>query len=86
MHSPLDSERVVVQASRVTRIESNVRERRLELGLSQEGLARKVGVSRQTIVNIEKGLSEPKVLLAIAIAGALGVVILSDLFGRSGEL
>ena len=85
MHSPLDSEIAIVQGSCVARIESNVRQRRLELGLSQEALARKVGSSRQAIVNIEKGLSEPKVLLALAIAGALGVTVLSDLFSRNGD-
>jgi putative transcriptional regulator len=45
------------------------------MGLSQEALARELGVSRQTIVNIERGLSEPRVLLAIAIAATLGVAI-----------
>jgi putative transcriptional regulator len=64
----------------MAKIESSVRERRKSMGLSQEELARRVGVSRQTIVNIEKGLSEPKVLLAIAIAAVLGVTLLSELF------
>ncbi|MCU1362427.1 MAG: Helix-turn-helix domain [Acidimicrobiaceae bacterium] len=49
--------------------------------MSQEALAREVGVSRQTIVNVEKGLSEPKVLLAIAIGVALGVAA-EELFRR----
>lgn len=62
------------------KIESSVRERRITMGLSQEELARRVGVSRQTIVNIEKGLNEPKVFLALAIAAVLGVKLLSDLF------
>jgi putative transcriptional regulator len=66
----------------VEKIESSVRERRTAMGISQEELARRVGVSRQTIVNIEKGLSEPKVLLALAIAAVLGVKLLSDLFER----
>jgi len=64
--------------------ESNVKEHRERLGLSQEALARELGVSRQTIVNIERGLSEPRVLLAIAIAAALGVAI-QELF-RKGML
>jgi putative transcriptional regulator len=64
--------------------ESNVKEHRERLGLSQEGLARELGVSRQTIVNIERGLSEPRVLLAIAIAATLGVAI-QELF-RKGML
>jgi putative transcriptional regulator len=64
--------------------ESNVKEHRQRLGLSQEALARELGVSRQTIVNIERGLSEPRVLLALAIAAALGVAV-QELF-RKGML
>jgi DNA-binding XRE family transcriptional regulator len=64
--------------------ESNVKEHRERLGLSQEALARQLGVSRQTIVNIERGLSEPRVLLALAIAAALGVAV-GELF-RKGML
>jgi putative transcriptional regulator len=54
---------------------SNVKEYREQGGWSQEALARELGVSRQTIVNIEKGISEPRVLLAIALAATLGVAI-----------
>lgn len=61
--------------------ESNVREYRQRAGLSQEALARQLGVSRQTVVNIEKGLNEPKVLLAIALGAILGVA-LEELFRR----
>jgi putative transcriptional regulator len=61
--------------------ETTLKERRNELGLSQEALARTVGVSRQTIVNIERGLSEPRVSLAIALAAALGVLV-EQLFKR----
>ena len=66
------------------RFESHLREYRVDAGLSQEALARQLGVSRQTIVNIEQGLNEPKVLLALAIAAVLGVAI-HDLF-RKGLL
>lgn len=65
------------------RYESHVQEYRKRAGLSQEALAREVGVSRQTIVNIEQGLNEPKVLLAIAIATVLGGIAISELF-RNG--
>ena len=50
--------------------------------MTQEQLARAAGVSRQTISSIEKGLSEPKVLLAIAIGLALSAEI-AELFGRA---
>jgi putative transcriptional regulator len=56
-------------------IESSVKQHRERKGLSQEALARELGVSRQTIVSIERGISEPRVLLAIALAGMLGVAI-----------
>lgn len=62
--------------------ESNVKQYREQAGLSQEALARKLDVSRQTIANIERGLSEPRVLLAIGIAIALGVAV-GDLFRRA---
>jgi putative transcriptional regulator len=60
--------------------ESNVREYRESMGLSQEALARELGVSRQTIVNIEKGLSDPRVLLAIAICAVLGGIAINEMF------
>jgi putative transcriptional regulator len=72
---------VAAYSVRVSRYESTVREHRERLGLSQEALARTLGVSRQTISNIEKGMSEPRVLLAIAIGLALGVEI-ADLFRK----
>ena len=65
----------------MARYESTVKEHRERRGLSQEALAREVGVSRQTVVNIERGRSEPRVLLALAIAGVLGVAI-EELFRK----
>ncbi len=41
---------------------------RTEKGLTQEELADKVGVSRQTVIAIEKGNYTPSVLLALKIA------------------
>lgn len=61
--------------------ESRVREQRQRLGWSQERLARKVGVSRQTIANIEQGVNEPRVTIALALALALGVTVY-ELFRR----
>ena len=63
--------------------ESRVREYRQQAGLSQEALARQLGVSRQTVVNIEKGLNEPKVRLALALAAILGAAV-ADLFRKGG--
>jgi len=61
------------------RFESRVRQYREKAGLSQEALARQLGVSRQTVVNMERGENEPKVFLAIAVGALLGVAI-SELF------
>jgi putative transcriptional regulator len=66
----------------MNQFESNVRRYRETAGLSQEALAREVDVSRQTIVNIERGVSEPRVLLALAIALVLGVAV-KDLFRKA---
>ena len=49
----------------------NVRKVRKKRGLTQEELARKVGVSRQTIVNVEQGRYKPSILLALKIAKVL---------------
>lgn len=45
-----------------------VRKRREEEGVTQEELAETVGVTRQTIIAIEKGNYAPSVLLALKIA------------------
>ena len=63
--------------------ESHVREYRLRAGLSQEALARQLGVSRQTVVNIERVDNEPKVLLALALSLILGAAI-NELFRKQG--
>ena len=52
---------------------------RAALDLSQQQLAEKVGVSRQTINAIEKGDYNPTIKLCIAICRALGKT-LDDLF------
>ena len=42
---------------------------RVESGITQEELAKVLGVTRQTIIAIEKGNYTPSVLLALKIAG-----------------
>ena len=59
----------------VRRMDCRVKQERQRLGLSQEWLAREVGVSRQTIVNIERATAIPNVLLAIAIAEKLNTPV-----------
>jgi putative transcriptional regulator len=49
-------------------ISNNVNILRMEKGITQEELAEKVQVSRQTIIAIEKGSYTPSVLLALKIS------------------
>ncbi len=56
-----------------------VKAKRLKCGLTQEELAKKVGVSRQTINYIEKGKYRPSVVLALKISKVLGVKV-EDIF------
>ena len=48
-----------------------IRERRKQLGLSQDELAKKCGVSRQTINAIENNKYDPSLALAFALADEL---------------
>ena len=57
---------------------------RAERGLSQDQLARLVGVTRQTISSIETGLYCPSALLAFQLAAALGKRV-EELFFLDGE-
>jgi len=57
-------------------VRSEVRKLRFLNGeMTQEELAERVGVSRQTIVAIEKGDYNPSVLLALRIAKVFGVPV-----------
>ena len=49
-------------------ISNQVQELRLKKSVTQEGLALAVGVSRQTIIAIEKGNYTPSVHLALSIS------------------
>jgi len=58
---------------------NHVHEKRKALGLTQEDLATAIGVTRQTIISIEKGNYLPSILLAIKLSQALSVSV-EDLF------
>lgn len=64
---------------------NNIRRLRFERGMTQEELALRVGVSRQTVMSIERGATNPSVLLAFKIAIALQVS-LPEVFQMEGEL
>ena len=61
-----------------------MREARLTVGLSQQELADRIGVSRQTINAIEKGDYNPTIKLCIGICRVLGLT-LNDLFWEETE-
>ena len=65
---------------------NTVREHRVVGRLTQEDLAKAVGVSRQTVVAIEKGEYTPSTLLALKLARSFSVSV-EDLFriGSEGE-
>ena len=50
-------------------IKNEVGKLRTQVGATQEDLANKVSVSRQTIIALEKGNYTPSILLALKIAG-----------------
>lgn len=52
-------------------MKNRIRVERAELGLTQEQVAEKIGVSRQTINAIEKGRYAPSVVLALKLARLL---------------
>lgn len=57
------------------RIKNEVCKLRAERGVTQEDLAAKVNVSRQTIIALEKGNYTPSILLALKIAGFFSIPV-----------
>lgn len=57
------------------RVVSNLRQYRTQANLTQVQLADKVGVTRQTIIAIERGNYTPSILLALKLARALGISV-----------
>ena len=60
-------------------IKNLVHKLRTEKGLTQEELAEKVGITRQTVISIEKGNYTPSVLLAIKLSKVFDVKV-EDIF------
>jgi len=67
-----------------TIVMNKVRQRRLLSDRTQEDLAKGVGVTRQTIIAIEKGNYSPSVLLALRLARILECTV-EDLFYEKPE-
>ncbi|HIH73556.1 MAG: Uncharacterized protein XD43_1279 [Thermococcales archaeon 44_46] len=64
-------------------MKNRLREFREERGLTQEELAKALGVTRQTIIAIEKGRYDPSLRLAFKIAKFFNVKI-EDIFIYEG--
>lgn len=65
-------------------MKTRIKEFRARYGLTQEDLARKVGVRRETIVFLEKGRYNPSLRLAHDVAKALKTSI-EELFVFDGK-
>ncbi len=66
-------------------LHNNIRRLRFERGMTQEELALRVGVSRQTVMSIERAATNPSVLLAYKIAMALQSPV-TEVFQMEGTL
>jgi putative transcriptional regulator len=66
------------------RLTNHLKQHRARLNLTQEDLARRVGVRRQTILAIEKGHYLPSALLAFLLARELGMPV-AELFTLESE-
>lgn len=64
---------------------NHIKQHRARLDLTQEELARKVGVRRQTILAVEKRRYVPSTVLAFQIARALGMSV-DELFELDAEV
>mgnify|MGYP002626703496 CR=1 FL=1 len=61
-------------------LSSNIKKFRKEMGLTQEELANRVGVSRQSINAIENGRMSPTLILAFRITYALNKEHIEEVF------
>lgn len=60
-------------------MENRIKQLRQRLGITQEEFAERLGVSRQTVVSLEKGKYNPSVVLGFRIARVFNTTI-EDIF------
>lgn len=65
----------ITENDMVADMKNVIRNKRKELGLSQEELAKKCGVSRQTVNAIENDKYDPTLALAFSLAKELGTTV-----------
>ena len=59
----------------MTTLKNSLKRRRVEVGLSQQDLARQAGISRQAYASLESGRSIPSTVVGIRLAQALGTKV-----------
>lgn len=69
----------------VTKLKNNLKAYREKNNYSQERLAKELGVSRQTIISIEKGRYNPSLPLALRIAKVFNVHVEDIFYLGEGE-
>ena len=62
-------------------IQNNIKFYRNEIGLSQKELAEKSQISERHIIDLEKGVQDPKISTVHKLSNALGVAV-EELFPR----
>lgn len=65
-------------------LKNKLKEYRVRLGVNQANMGKLVGVSRQTISQIERGDYSPSVTIALKIAKCCGVMV-EDIFEYTEE-
>lgn len=67
----------------MSKVGKNIRKQRIQQGMSQESLAEKLHVSRQTVSNYETGKSYPDIDMLVNIAEALNIEIQILIYGEA---
>ena len=67
-------------------IAKNIRDARIKSNLTQDELAEKLFVTRQTVSNYETGKSRPDIDMLFSIAEVLGTDVNILLYGKSEEV
>ena len=75
MYSKLYMERQMTNQEETVPLGNRLKELRARHDLTQEALAEMVGVSRQSIISVEKGRYAPSVTLALRLARVLQVPV-----------
>lgn len=67
------------------KLENKIKEKRSEFNLTQDELAERLNVSRQTIISLEKGKYNPSITLAFKIAKLFNCTIEDVFIYEEGE-